>query len=85
MKDKFTISLTWHNCFTYPPEEHWNNNLYISNGQYVSHAKYDARYGWFDCSAGDYVAFELLHEFYWADLEQTVVNSQEFQMRIKEN
>ena len=85
MKDKFTIELTWHNCFTYPPKESWNNNLYISDGQYVSHATYDSHYGWFDRSAGDYIPFESLHEYYWADIEQTVQTSQAFQMNIKEN
>lgn len=78
MKDKFTMSLVWHNCKTHPPKEKWNNNLYASDGQYVFEAEYDWQYGWFDKNAGDYIPFGELHEYWWADLEQTVQTSKEF-------
>lgn len=88
MQDKFKISLTWHNCLTCPPEETWNKNLYISDGTYVSMAKYDRFHGydrWWDACLGDYIPAQAFHKYWWADIEQTVITSDEFQNNIKEN
>lgn len=78
MKNKFKIELTWHNCLTYPPKEYWNKNLYISDGTYVSGVEYDKQYGWFDQSMGDYIPYQELYKYWWADLNQTVINCSEF-------
>jgi hypothetical protein len=78
MKDKFTMGLVWHNCKTYPPKEHWNNNLYASDGKYVFRVTYDWQSGWFNKYAGYYIPYGELHEYWWADLEQTVQTSMEF-------
>lgn len=84
MKNKFKMELTWHNCLTCPPEEYWNKNLYISDGTYVSDAEYDKQYGWFDKSAGDYIPYKELYEYWWADLNQTVNNYSEFKEKQNE-
>lgn len=78
MKDKFTIGLVWHNCETYPPKEYWNNNLYISDGEYVSRAEYSRENGWYDKTGGVYIYPDLVKEYWWADIEQTVRTSKEF-------
>lgn len=79
MKNKFKMELVWHNCQSYPPEEYWNKNLYISDGTYVSGVEYDKQYGWFDQSAGDYISYQELHKYWWADLDQTVRECLEFE------
>lgn len=76
--DKFTVELTWHNCKTYPPEEDFNDDLYITNGQYVHRVEYSKDEGWYDFRMGDYLPFEFLHEYWWADIAQTVRGASEF-------
>ncbi len=78
MKDKFAINLIWHNCKTYPPDEKWNDNLYITDGEYVFDAEYDWQRGWYNKYAGDYIPFGELSDWWWADIEQTVQTSKEF-------
>ena len=84
MKNKFTIGLVWHNCETHPPKECWNNNLYASDGQYVFPVTYDWQYGWFNKHAGDYIPYRELHEYWWADLDQTVTTSKKFAEALDE-
>lgn len=78
MKDKFTIPLTWHNCYDYPPEESWNDSLIATDGQRVFPVKYGKVTGWYDKEAGECLPFELIWEYWWADLEQTVRGCSEF-------
>lgn len=80
MKDKFTIELVWHNCKTYPPKEDKNNNLFISNGEFVHKVFYNIEFGWCDCNLGILIPEERLSEFWWADLEQTVREEKEFKV-----
>ena len=77
-KNKFTIELVWHNCYDYPPKEHWNKNLYISDGTYVSKVWYDKQYGWWEYDKGDYIPQEELNKHWWADIEQTVQGEKRF-------
>jgi hypothetical protein len=56
----------------------WNDNLYLTDGQYVFDAKYDWQRGWYNKYAGDYVPYVELSEWWWADIEQTIQTSKEF-------
>ena len=85
MINKFAINLVWHNCLTYPPKEFWNNRLYVTNGEYLHEVEYNQERGWWSKELGDYIPFDELSRYWWADLEQTVVTSEEFQKNIKEN
>ena len=78
MKDKFSISLVWHNCKTYPPEEEYNGNLYVTDGKWVFEAIYYTPDGWFDRVNDEQVPLTDLHNYWWADIEQTVQTSKEF-------
>ena len=75
---KFTMELVWHNCYEYPPIESHNDNLYITNGHWVHRAEYSIEDGWYDFRTGDYLPFELLWEYWWADMEQTVQGEPRF-------
>ena len=72
MNNKFTMELVWHNCLTYPPKEYWNDNLYVTDGTCVHSVKYNKEHGWWSRTTGDYLPFDLLWEYWWADIEQTV-------------
>lgn len=85
MKNKFKMELTWHNCLTYPPKEYWNDNLYVTDGTCVHSVEYHKERGWWSRELGDYIPFNILHKYWWADIEQTVITSNEFQNNIKEN
>lgn len=78
MKDKFTMSLTWHNCYSCPPEESYNDRLWATDGKWVFPVKYQKPYGWYDKEAGQYLPFEMLWSYWWADVEQTVQGCSEF-------
>ena len=78
MKDKFTMSLTWHNCYYYPPAEPYNDNLWATDGRWVFPVEYDKVHGWRQKGDVDYLPFELIWQYYWADLEQTVRGCLEF-------
>lgn len=78
MKNKFKIELTWHNCLTCPPEEYWNDDLYVTDGEYLHSVKYSKEFGWWSRETGDYLPFDLLWKYWWADLNQTVNNCSEF-------
>ena len=76
--NKFKMELTWHNCKTCPPEETYNDTLYVTNGQWVRRVEYSIEEGWYDYRVGDYLPFDYLCEYWWADMEQTVRGIKEF-------
>lgn len=78
MKDKFTMPLTWHNCYSCPPEEQWNDKLWATDGNRVFPVVYDRENGWYDKEAREYLPFELIWKYWWADIEQTVRGCSEF-------
>jgi hypothetical protein len=81
-KNKFKIELVWHNCYDCPPEEYWNDNLYVTDGKYIHSVEYNKEYGWWSRELGDYLPFDSIWKYWWADLEQTVNKCLEF---TKEN
>lgn len=78
MNNKFTIELVWHNCKTNPPSEDKNDYLYISDGGFVNSVKYSKDKGWFVREVGSYLPIDVLHEYWWADIEQTVQGESRF-------
>ena len=77
-KKKFVMPLVWHNCYDYPPEESWNEKLWVTDGKYVFPVMYEKARGWYNKEAGDYLPFELIWKYWWADLEQTIRSCSEF-------
>ena len=75
---KFTMELVWHNCYECPPEESFNDNLIATDGERVFKVKYDKNVGWFDLDNIKFLPFELLWEYWWADIEQTVHGCSDF-------
>lgn len=82
VKNKFKMELVWHNCYSHPPKEYWNNKLYVTNGEYIHEVEYYKERGWWSRELGDYIPFNELSHYWWADLEQTVNKCLEF---TKEN
>lgn len=76
--DKFKMKLTWHSCLTCPPEEDFNGQLYVTDGEDVHHAEYSKDHGWWSWSFDDYWDEEDLKELWWADIVQTVHNTPQF-------
>lgn len=72
MKNKFQMPLTWHNCYSCPPEEPWNDDLWVTNGVWVFPAEYIKTRGWYDKNTKECLPFEMLSDYYWADLKRTV-------------
>ena len=77
-KKKFTIPIVWHNCYDYPPEETWNENLWVTDGERVFPVVYDKNSGWYNKEEKDYLPFELTWKYWWADLQQTISTYSEF-------
>ena len=75
MKDKFKISLVWHNCKTYPPEEDWNDQLIVTDGEYTTVVRYDKPDGWYDYIDDHCIPERDLSEYWWADVRQTMASS----------
>jgi hypothetical protein len=75
---KFKMELVWHNCYEYPPEETLNDNLIATDGKHVFKVKYDKNIGWFDLDNVRFLPFELLWEYWWADIVQTVQGCSDF-------
>lgn len=71
MKDKFTMELVWHNCATCPPKEDFNANLCVTNGRTVFGTKYD-KGEWYDREFGVCIPDDMLVDFWWADVVQTL-------------
>lgn len=78
MKDKFTMKLVWHNCETYPPEEYWNESLYVTDGWHMHEVEYFKERGWWSKQLGDYIPANLLNKYWWADIGQTVQKTKGF-------
>ena len=78
MKNKFTIPLTWHNCQSCPPKEPYNYNLIATDGVNVFRAKYDKLTGWTNMDIIKQIPFDMVYDYWWADLEQTVRGYSEF-------
>lgn len=78
MKNKFTMSLTWHNCQTYPPSEAYNSNLIATDGVNVFKVKYSRLTGWLNLDTIKCLPFDMLYDYWWADIEQTVRGCSEF-------
>ena len=78
MKNKFKMELTWHNCYDCPPEEPYNDRLWVTDEEWVFPVKYQKAHGWYDKESGEYLPFELLWKYWWADPEQTVRGCSEF-------
>ena len=75
---KFTMPLVWHNCYECPPEESFNDNLIATDGKRVFKVKYDKNVGWFDLDNVNFLPFELIWAYWWADITQTVHNCCDF-------
>lgn len=79
MYDKFTMSLTWHNCKTYPPKEFSNNNLIVTDGNIVEGMSWHRAEGYFisenECCLR---RLDNLENWWWADIEQTVQEETKF-------
>ena len=84
MKDKFIMNLVWHNCKTYPPQELYNTFLLATNGGDVHITRWHRAEGYEIVTADgyEYIKYNELEEWYWADIRQTVQTSQEF-IKIK--
>ena len=78
MKNKFKMPLTWHNCYSCPPEEPYNNRLWATDGYVVFPVVYDIMDGWWNVESENCLPFELLYDYWWADMEQTVRGCSEF-------
>lgn len=80
-RQKFTMGLVWHNCLSCPPEEGYNKNLVATDGEKIIHVEYDKVSGWLDRTHNRaYIPKELLGKYWWADLVQTVSNTDEFKL-----
>lgn len=75
---KFKMELTWHNCYECPPEESFNDNLIVTDGKRVFKVKYDKNVGWFDLDNVNFLPFELIWSYWWADITQTVNECSDF-------
>ena len=72
MKDKFKMELVWHNCYSYPPSESYNEHLFVTDGNEVFETKYIKGSGWFDYDKCEFLPPELLWKYWWADIERTI-------------
>lgn len=75
MKDKFTENLVWHNCKTCPPEEDWNDQLVVTDGEYTTVAQYEKPDIWYDLADEWRIPARDLSEYWWADVRQTMATS----------
>lgn len=75
MKNKFTETIVWHNCKTYPPEEVWNDQLCVTDGVYTTVVQYEKPDIWYDLIAGERLLVRDLSEYWWADVRQTMASS----------
>ena len=85
MKDKFTIELVWHNCKTCPPEEDWNNQLIVTDGDYTTVAQYEKPDMWYDFADEYFIPKCDLSDYWWADVRQTMAESVELMYARQEN
>jgi hypothetical protein len=78
--DKFKMELTWHNCKDCPPSEFENNALVITDGHDVFGVSWHRERGYFvSYDDGDMELYSgAWKNWWWADLEQTVRETSEF-------
>lgn len=72
MDNKFKMELVWHNCFLYPPAEDINHDLIATDGVNVFHIAYNKDLGWLNVKANSFLSDDLLLNYWWADIKQTV-------------
>ena len=79
-KKKFVMSLTWHNCKTYPPSEDYNPALIITNGKEIFDMRWHKDDGFYVNCSGGYMCLnpKTYERWWWADIEQTVKSCSEF-------
>lgn len=77
-KKKFTMPLVWHNCYEYPPEEFYNDDLIATDGYFIFPVEYDREKGWWNKETKTSFTLQKQEECYWADLKQTVRNCSDF-------
>ena len=77
-KRKFVMSLTWHNCRTYPPSEFYNDDLIATDGYFIFPVEYDREKGWWNKETKSSFTIQKQEECYWADLKQTMRGCSEF-------
>ena len=75
--DKFKMELTWHNCKTCPPEEDFNSFLFVTDGLDIQEMRWDRIWGGFRNRILS-IRGEDLSKYWWADMVQTVHNTNEF-------
>ena len=80
MRNKFTMSLVWHNCKSYTPKELENPFLIVTDGTNVYSASWHRAEGYYvDYDTGSVnLGFEFLEHWWWADIEQTVRGTKKF-------
>lgn len=78
MERKFTMNLTWHNCHLYPPKEVYNDDLYITDGEFVWKATYSLYGGW--RAESSKLQPDTLYMYWWADLKQTINKEDKFSL-----
>lgn len=76
--NKFVMELVWHNCYSCPPEEWRNDYLYVTDGKTFHSVKYSKDRGWWSRELGDYIPIDVLWEYWWADIEQTIQDEHRF-------
>lgn len=66
--DKVAMNLVWHSCKNYPPEEKFNECLYITDGKCLTEVEWDNGY-WVDHDGRE---IRNLDGLWWADILQTI-------------
>lgn len=69
---KFKMPLVWHNCYDYPPEESYNEELWVTDGENFFPVTYEKNIGWYDKEAREYLPFDLIWKYWWADIIKTI-------------
>lgn len=77
-KKKFAMPLVWHNCYDYPPEEFYNDDLIATDGYFIFPVEYHKINGWWKKETKRSFTLSEMKEHWWADLKQTVRGCSEF-------
>ena len=72
MNDKFFIELVWHNCKTHPPEEEYNDSLFMYDGKNIHKIEYNKQMGWWSWEIDDFIKSSELYNCWWADIQHTL-------------
>lgn len=79
------MKLNWRNCATEPPQKESVDKLYITDGESLNQARYHHKYGWWCIELWDYIPSDLINEYWWADILETISSSSEFEIRRENN